>query len=283
LKIPFDDNFFCFDTYWALDIYQRDHNVLDDVARKKIETYGFKLFEIDCYEEVKFEKNYFNAYEILWKDPDGSGFPAWLKKFNSFDKKNSIKLVNVSDKKYKVIIKSAGKVFTKDIEAVIPLMYIFKYPVSKWETLYKEALVELKKDQEYFNTLAETYRTMAIKNLGIYNFDRLLSMNNTITLSSRFLVDQKKLSSGNVIFIFGNNSGYIDLNIAKDSIIYYNPEISYNVFSILPSQELAVCTEKRIQLKVDSIKTQNRATYVFELKNKGKIKDADELRSYLEL
>jgi hypothetical protein len=290
------DEYFALSYMAFLDIYlgndrdkiyqQRDSKVI----KAKLEAYKFKMYGLPAVGELKFGKGYYHPIEMLWKDTDGKKFPTWTKDFflewgknakNEWDYVNCF-FRSLGNNKYEVTYMKEKKVFKKTMEAIIPLKNLLRLPANEWEKRYDDAMAELAAEQAKIDVMAETFRAFSLNKLGTYNYDALMKMDNWFPIAPTFTLSEVPKTTNDVIIIFGDNSGYIQLKANElAEFMRINPESGHRILMLLPNNEIGVYPVSALkELDVETLRSQQKPQVAFNLES-YKVEDAVALREFL--
>ncbi len=294
-------NIFMGDKYLALsymgflDIYlnndwEKIYNLRTDAAvRKKLESYGVKIHDVSVYGEIRFGKSFYNPIELLWKDIDGKAFPQWLSKFSiqwgrdgdgSWVVEN-FRIKGLGENRYEFTFIDGRRVFSKQMEAVIPLKNLLKLPAEEWQRRYNEAMAELAKEQEKIDIMAESFRTFSVKRLGVFNFDALLKDEGWFNIEPVFTIGGIEITGKEVVIILGDNSGYLTYKPNQQTNLRINPESGHRIFLLLSSTELGWYAQNQLaEMNSDELRIQDRPRVEFTLE-KYTVTDAVALREFM--
>mgnify|MGYP003583410250 FL=1 len=292
----FGDEFFVLNYNKLLDIYLNDDwykiNKLknDKDLRKKLEEYNFKYYNINVWVEVKFNRAYYQPAEILWRDLDGKDVPKWANKLEIEWKKdangkwymtNEPKLIAGENNVHTLVISDKGKTFSKQMQAIIPLKNLLKQSASSLKENYDNAMIELAEEQKKVDAMAETFRAFNVNRLGIYNFDCLLKLDeNWFPVAPMFTLENHN-ETKQVILIFGDNSGYVKMTEKEFASMKINPKSEHRIIIPFADNQVELYPiDALLKLDVASLKSQQKPTVTFEMKNQ-KFNDAVEFRKFL--
>ncbi|HNS30760.1 MAG TPA: hypothetical protein PKL52_09555 [Tenuifilaceae bacterium] len=288
---------FVLDYMRFLDIYFNNNwraindNKESKAIRQKLEAYNARIYNINLSGDIKFLNGYYKPAELLWKHLDNKPFPKWAEKIVPKWEKENDKWVDKNCKfkplgynLYELTLKHDGKVFTKRMEAVLPLKNLLKLKPEQWQAQYDEAMEQVKEEQARINVMAETYRTFSINRLGIYNFDALMKMDNWQRVIPTFTNKDGEKIENRVIIIFGDNSGYLTLHESslENSFRIY-PESKHRIIMIYSGNEvLYYPVENYEQWDLETLRNTELPEVTFEMESK-KVETALELRDFLNL
>ena len=298
LKTPMlymGDEYFVMNYNRFLDIYLNDswekiYNLQNNKGiRKKLEAYNVKLNDVYVDGEMVFGRAYYHPGEMLWKDIDGKEFPKWLEKFETEWKKDSkgnwyianFKFSSLGNNLYEVRYQKGKQTFTKRMEAVIPLRNLLKLPAEEWKKRYDEAMVDLAQEQAKIDLMAETFRSFSVNQLGTFNFDVLLKLDEWFPVEPTFTIGETPAAPGDVVIILEDNRGYLRLTPDKISTMRINPQSKHRILMFLPNNEIGVFpVEKLNEIDMEQLSSQTKPPVTFALQ-KHKVTDAVELREFL--
>ncbi len=268
-------------------IYQARKN---NSLRKKLEEYNFKIYDVSIEGELTFLRSYYQPAEMLWKDIDGINFPKWITGFEYNwvkDKsgqwyRDNYNFSSIGNNIYQVTFKSGKKIFTKKMEAIMPLKNILKLPASQWQQRYDEAMENLKAEQEKIDLMAETYRSFSFNRLGTYNFDCLLKgLEEWTKINASFTLNNAPTPDSKVFLVLGDNSGYITINPKDYKTMRINPISGHRIIMILPDQQVGIFPVEKVKaINIDSLKALTDPSFTFRIEGK-KVSDAIAFREML--
>ncbi len=296
-KLYMGDEYFVFSYYGFLDIFfnnDRDkiyNHSEDKNVRKKLEAYNVRMLDYKLAGDVRFQRAYYHPAELLWKDKDGKAFPGWLKDFYpdwSYNSKNrQYYITNLSFKYLEnneisiTFTHSDKRSFTKVVEPVIPLKNLLKLSPEKWKEDYDKAMEELIAEQAKVDAMAETYRAFSLNQLGTFNFDALLRMDNWFRVIPKIIVDNTIKNTNDVVLIFGDNSGYMKFTPEELKDLRINPESGHRILLMLSDNEIGFFpADKFKELDIDELRNTNDPEIDFTFE-KYKVTDAVSLREFL--
>jgi hypothetical protein len=257
--------------------------------KRKLEDYKVKMYNAVAYGEVLFGKSYYHPQEILWKDLDGKAIPKWTSDFRiNWDKDSNGKWVitnhtirRISGNVYEIMYSRKDEVFKKRMEAVIPLKNLLKLPAAEWQKRYDEAMVQLAEEQQRIDLMAETFRAFSINRLGVYNFDALMKMDEWFEILPTFTVSSTQTLYGDVVIVFGDNSGYIRLKPEQYNSMRINPESGHRIIMLMPGNELGLYPSDLFKgVNIEELRLQTKPPFTFAFESK-KVNSAVELRNLL--
>lgn len=296
---PLGDDLFVLNYDQLLDLYFKDdwgaiwnYQNKTKAIPEGLRAYGLKCFtQMFLNNEFRLNKGYYMGNELVWRDLDGTGFPDWLQDFRvewtsswSTDTQGKFETANLKvrpgdSNRYEITFLWKGKTFTKRMEAVLPLKNLFKKPAGDWQATYQEALQELEEEQKRIDMMAVTFRTFEVRNLGIYNCDRLLEQNGWYEVDPVFTFEKDAGEFKDVIIVLGDNSAVLKLPAEKTLKI--NPASGHRIFIPLPNNEAEVLTDASLAA-LPPQKPAGAGIPEVQLKMKRvKFKDQTEFRAFL--
>jgi hypothetical protein len=248
-----------------------------DAMRQRLESYNVDIYNMEIGERIRFLNLYYDVSEILWRNVDGNPFPMWIRDFKSIVRWNSeisrwenlnTRFRDLGNNIYNIRLEHKGRVFTKDIEAILPLRNLLRQPAATWEENYETAMEQVREEQMNINLMAETFRSFSINRLGVYNFDKLLNMDGWFQVYASYLLEGDKVDflNNSVYMVLGDNSGYMTINTAVEESIPVNPANQHVLFSFLPDGRIVLFTpEKFMELDADSLQAMSRPEVILNL------------------
>ena len=278
-----------------LDIYFNNNwkaigeNIKSKAIRQKLEEYNATIYNFDLWGDIKFLNGYYQPAELLWKNLDGKAFPKWTEKLEpNWEKVNDKWVITncvfkpLGNNQYELMLKHEGKVFIKRMEAVLPLKNLLKLKPNQWQTQYDEAMEQVKEEQARVDVMAETFRVFSINQLGIFNFDGLMKMKDWFRVAPTFTIADSEPPQGDVLIIFGDNSGYAKLKQYElKDVFRVNPETKHRILMVNSSRELFYYPVKNYsKWDTETLRATQQPEITFEMERKT-VESVDEFRAYL--
>ncbi|MBS4012140.1 MAG: hypothetical protein KGZ97_00060 [Bacteroidetes bacterium] len=173
------------------------------------------------------------------------------------------------------------RTFTKKVEPVIPLKNLLRLSPEKWKEDYDKAMEELKVEQTRINAMAETFRAFSLNQLGTFNFDALMKMDDWFHVKPKFVVENIIKNNNEIVIIFGDNSGYIRVKQDQINDFRINPESGHRILLMLKDNEIGIFPiESFKDMDIENLRnsTSPDVSFTFE---KHVVSDAVSLREKL--
>jgi len=134
---------------------------------------------------ITYKGNIYPAGMMIWKNLSGHNFPRWTKRhYCDVDNiKGNVYLLTVSDRKTK-------KTTSLKAQCIMPLKYLFRFTPEQWKNDYKESMRKIDEEERRLQAEAEVNRAIEISGFGIYNFDKLMKMDNAFKIAAAFELDE---------------------------------------------------------------------------------------------
>ena len=284
LKIPLGKEYFTFNYMAALDVYYNDNEKLieqnrnNPATRTKISEYGLTHTNIYNYQRIDYEGKKFLASMLVWKNLSGKTFPTWSAKSESF-------LTPLGGNLYEVKIDDkVGNIFTAKIEAFMPIKSLFAFSAQEWKTNYEKTMRKIKEDEARIAKLADVYRTMEINKFGIYNYDRYLNDENSLTLNASFKFDRDPgiLQNLEICYVSGSNRSLVQFPYEKWSSFIILPDKNAKLFALINENYIAVFdSEKYRKIDFTKLKEMNAPSMIFEMVSIKKLESEADLMNIL--
>lgn len=273
---------FLIDVVYQNEAYTR--KIENSRLTEKLKDYELAIYDVLLYGDVQFGKGYYHPSELVWRDVDGGGFPEWLNSFSISWVQTSkgwvpgnLSIKPVEGNTYDVTMNWAGKKFKKRMEAVVPLKNLLRQPASDLKASYEKALADLAEEQKKVDLMAELFRTLEVRRLGIYNCDRLLDERGWFSVEATFNLEQPA-EYENVIMLLGDNSGSLTLPAGQN--IRINPALPNRFVIPVGNNEAEILTPESMTT-LAALKKGESVGKV-ELKTKRvRFADAAEFRAFL--
>lgn len=192
-----------------------------------------------------------------------------LKKWNniqidrmpSADSEFSLKLLDVNNKTFATVVKPVLR--GKMLEAAEKLF------AAKFEA-YQKKLEFKKAEKERLAKQADMFRTFEVQNMGIYNYDRQLKLEDRIDLLVDFDFGGQGDSDINKIEIFlitGNGKAVVHYPKYNWNLFAFSPSSDNKLIAVLPHDKIAVFSQKDFNaLDLKQFKKGGRSNFTFKMK-----------------
>ncbi len=286
LKFPLDRRYFAVNYKAILDVYYKENltNVNHGQAQKKMKAYGLGWNDIKLYQSIDYKGQKELAALMVWRNVSKKGFPKWTEGLNG-------QIEEIKDNYYNLKIVSAkdtSKVFTIQIEAVMPLKALFAYGPSYWKNNYNAAMAKVDEAYEQMNQMAEVYRSFSTNNFGIYNWDKLMKEEDKLILSADFQYGSEPDTLFNdleIVYVTGDNKGLIKYPKSRWQEMALIADPGARMFSILPGKKIALFpADKFAEIEFDELREMEQPSYLFEMEIEEKpMESIDDLRVALNI
>ncbi len=136
--------------------------------------------------------------------------------------------------------------------------------------LYQQKLAFKKAEKERLEKQANLLRTFSVQNMGIYNYDRQLKLEDRIELFADFDFDNAAVKDINMVEVFlitGNESAVVHYPKYDWELFAFSPKSDNKMIAILPNDKIAVFTQKDFnKLNVLEFKKNARTAFKFKMK-----------------
>ena len=287
-----------FDYAQLLDIYFKDdwnsiwqHRTSNNPPPKALLEYGFTRYDdISIWQEVKFNNGSYLVNELVWRDLDRTGFPKWMNGYaTEWDNREengkyvyvprNITVKPIGKNMHEFNFTWKGKRFTKRMEAIVPLRNLLKEPASKWSDMYQRAMDDMEKEQERLALMADTFREFEVRNLGIYNCDRLLQNPDWYEIDPVIVMEKPGEDFEHIVLLMGDNSAMV--KIPAEQTMRINPASGHRIFIPLSNNEAEILTPEALA-GLPKTKPAGETAPAMELKMKRiRFRDQAEFRAFL--
>jgi hypothetical protein len=252
-KIPLAPGHFAFNYLSVLDVYLKDDEKLilkskkDQGIELKIKKYGVEWQNFYNYESITFNGNVYLASLMIWKKITDKEFPTWG---NQAETKLTLKENNI----YELEFSMKGKPKYKyDIEAIMPLKSLLKFPPEDWKKEYDKAFAEaMQAESEKLRNMADVYRTFEFNQMGIYNYDKLMkdSLNVQINAEVKFDREVKNINDIVICYVGGDGKSLIKFPYELWTNMTLVPDNNARMFALLPDNYIAMLDSDKYR-KID--------------------------------
>jgi len=267
VRFPLNSKYMAFNYQAILDIYfNNDWKKMkeDQGVPSQMKKYGLGWNEAQVHQKIKWENEEIPGSLMVWKNLSKKAFPDWSK-----DTYGKLEKITGNQYQYHMANKDSSAFFSTRLLAVMPLKTLFAFPPEKWKNDYEATMAKVYKEQERLKTMAEVYRTFEVQEMGIYNWDRLVKMEESVLLSADFSVStEDPLAELTMIYISGDNRMVVkfpkekwpDLNLLEDK--------KGRIFCLLSAQKIALYPASEYQkIDFDALRKAENPKHHFEMKN----------------
>ncbi|MBU0764668.1 MAG: hypothetical protein KJ607_07530, partial [Bacteroidetes bacterium] len=254
IKNALDPEQFVFNYNSILDVYFNDDwekinkNRHSTKIKNKATGYGLDWSDIFTWESIAWKGNRHRAALMVWKKDGDTRFPSWAKEASLNDDKI---LTHLGGSKYRLTLKNSktGKIYSAEIEAVMPLKALFAFSPEYWKTNYDQAMSQVEEEEARLRLQADVFRTFEIEKFGIYNYDKLQKEENSIRVLANFIfrdIRNEKLTGIDMVFcIPGDNKTVIKYPKEDWGRIVLIPDQSMRFLAVLPGNRIAVYSAEK--------------------------------------
>jgi hypothetical protein len=292
MAFPLDDKYFAFNYSAILDVMFNDNydlirkNRNNPAIMQKAKKYGLMWLGTHCHADVNFKGVFQPAALMVWKRLNGDQFPAWMKD-DSYD---FCSLTPLGGNIYALSVEDndGKRVYKATIECVMPLSSLFKYSPEYWEKNYKDAMAKLDQEMAQLKLEADVYRSFSIRQLGIYNYDKLMDEEENVKIIANFTSDEglKKSepnNSPNVVYYVADEKTIIHLPKENWGKLNLVPGNKGRFAAILPNKTLSIySSEKYAEIDFEGLRKRDNPKVDFVLTSTDqKISSPDDVRKLL--
>lgn len=306
LKKLYDRSLFAFNYMAIMDVYYNDDwkilgkNSVRDSAfaaiKNKLTQYDLGYYNcfVDNNQVIEFDGYEAPAALWVWRHLGKNTLPEWAKNAESaygyldkISKKNYV--LNIENNK------DTALKFSTEIEAVMPLKTLFAFAPSDWKNRRSVVNAQIKADQIRVKQMADVYRTFTVNQFGLYNWDKLMKENGSVTVEAQFDFNgnsnnnsnapiNDKLTTLDVIYISGDNRSVITFPKLSWDKMALMPDNKARLFTVLPDNNVAIFTPQQYaKLDFSLWKTQKQTPqYLFKMTTKT-AKTAADLKQLLQI
>lgn len=263
---PLNRQYLALNYMGILDVYYNNDlsNTKPAEVDPKLEAYGLGYADVYNYDQIQFEGKDEIASLMVWKNIDKVAFPEWVNK-----ELGTVRLIKGHLYELGVANSDSTKLFKVRLEAIMPMKALFAFSPEDWNKRYAATMQKVRDEQERYRQMASVYRTFEVSRLGIYNWDKLMKEEGNIRLDANFLFKSNvndKLSEIQVVYLTGDNSGYITFNQENWKTIPLVPDPKGRLLSVLPGDKIAYYTADRYaRLPFDKLRKDAKPTYEFKM------------------
>ncbi len=285
MPFPLNRKYIGFSFDALLDVYLGDKiPSADDKTdtKNRMAAYGIGWTDVENRQFVDWKGKKMPAALMVWKMIKRKPFPSWTEGYRAV-------LTELKGRRYQldIVSKDSSQAFQTELALVMPLKDLFAFSPKDWKRNYKATMLKIKEEEERLKLMAAVYREFEIDRLGIYNWDKLLKMEESIQLEANFRFPiqlNEKLTEPEVVYITENNRSVIKFPKAVWSAVNLLPNDRGRFFCLLPDQQLVVFSKEQYQqLDFEKIRRMEQPGHVFGMQDGGIIKSPAELKERLGL
>ena len=286
LKFPLDQQYFAVNYKAILDVYYNDNlmNVNHNQAQKKMKAYGLGWNDIFLYQTIEYKGQKELAALMVWKNISQKGFPKWTSGMTG-------ELEHIKNNNYNLKVtsnKDSSKVFTTQVEVVMPLKALFAFGPGYWKNDYNAAMAKVDAAYKQMNQMAEVYRTFSANHFGIYNWDKMMKEEDKLILSADFeygAEPELELADLEIVYVTGDNKGLIKFprSVWHEMALIADP--GARMFAILPGKKIALYpADKFAEIEFDELRAMEKPAFLFDMEIEEKpMESIEDLRIALNI
>lgn len=216
------------------------------------------------------------------KAPDNN---PWIKKPNLWLKKELkptkakgiYELTLVGDSLYRIPVRKAiGK---EDLAAA-------QAAYEKEMVAYQEKMRALKNRKQIAAQQAAFFRTMSLNSFGIYNYDLLLKQREAVPILADFNFGDLPPSVKEMVVVYlvtGERRSVVSFPSGDWKRFRFDPDADNLMVAVLPSQEVALFTQKDFREQSEDIKAARGSSFVFDMAvEEGEIHTSEDLQAAID-
>lgn len=292
MPFPLTKEYFCFDYMGILDVvFEKDlsqayANQDNPAEGEKAKKYGLSWLKVPGHYYITFEGVKQPSSLLVWKRLSAAEFPAWFAKEQKYD---SWQLEQKSGNVYTLTANSTdGKTFSAQIQAVMPIKALFKFPPDYWEKNYEAGMEKMREEQKRLRLQADAFRSFEISGFGIYNYDKLMNEEDRVVVKAEFKAEQQNNELYEMDFVFylpEDNKTVVKLPRRDWDKVALLPNNAARFLTILPNGGIGLYSAKQYQqIDFDALRQQPTPNYTFDLvKTIDKLESADQLKTVLDI
>ena len=134
---------------------------------------------------------------------------------------------------------------------------------------YKETMLSRAEAQAYLKKQTEFVRSMRIRGMGIYNYDRLLKEEDRIPLLADFEFEEDIRDARDLVQIFlitGDSRMLVKLPPEQWSRFSFSPSMDNRLMAILPGNKVAVFTQADFDRSMQDLRAHYKKAYTFKMR-----------------
>jgi len=267
---PFDKSYFALNYDAVLDIYFKENyqqiykNRKSKRPKRKAEKYGLSWSGITCWQPLTYNRNKYEAYQMVWQMVGGKKLPYWAKKCYA-DRLNYL-----GNNIYYMRLTATGKKTSVKVKAVMPLKHLFAYPPEKWQKEYDEIMEKIKREEERLALQFAVYRTFDVTTPGLHNWDKIYKRPDKIMVNGSFKFDKEineDLADLNIYYFVENNKSFVKIPYSSTDSLVLVPDSTAKFVAVLSNNEAAVFSSSDYA-KIDFNQFKSNPAYTFNMKTK---------------
>ena len=292
LKSPKNDLFVSnFNTILDVDVNGMNHfydEAYHKKLKRKIAPYGIDHYNFRTHDYVEHQGSYYSADMMVWKNL-GRKIPSWA---NSSNVEAEVQLIK--DQQYQLKLKNSSRSFETKVKLVCHSRYIFEYTADKWNRSFNKIQAEIAEKEKQFQIrmeelrsmeeqLASTIRSYNINGFGIYNYDKLLNLDQSIPVLANFNVEGNQIPQ-KVYFLPQDNKTLVVYPRDKWNKVVLMPGNRGRFLAFYEGQKMAILDAKAYTaINFDSLNRVVDPAMEFRLKESISMDNQEDLRAVLDL
>lgn len=285
LGFPLNDSkYFALNYNMILDILfnQKIDSVNHEEVKAKMMGYGLGWLKVYPHSWIKYQGREMPASMVVWKKNKQVDFPGWV------DSKPAT-VSHLSGNQYllKIFTYNTKDTLFVEMEAVMLLNELFRFPSSYWKGNYATAMKKVTEMRESASMMADLYRSAAIDQFGIYNYDRLLKEEGRVEVLAEFdfegLDADEEGQIEEVVFVPSKGKALVKLDKHNWSRMPLVPDAGGRLFALLPGKRLAIYdVPKYSAIDFESLRKMENPEIKFNMENKpGMISSQNDLKKLI--
>jgi hypothetical protein len=264
-------------------VWDKNGNELSSVIFKNADLiYGWQFNKQICtWDRVFSTFNLFDLEGQLALNPGRVDFPRMLDssyfvKFWTGKKCEIIPIV----KKEKNVRQLTLRTDKEEFQTYIYMDEKTSQIVNKYYTFRAKKIAEEKEREEEEE---KTIRTFKVANFGIYNWDKLIALENRIYFAADFQFETPTEYNNITIFLITNLNGNAVIKYYRDAwqTFSIDPSVANKIIAILPGNKIATFSSEDLK-KIDWANVKKNGNYIFKMKSVDKkIESISALEAYL--
>ncbi len=167
IQFPLNEQYFALNYTGILDVlYNGDYtNIHHQRTQDRMEAYGLRWTKVEVDSTLDYSGQKQEASSMVWKNISRKRFPEWTD-----GKQGTLKWLKSN--RYRLQVEEHDKVFSTQVEAVMPLENLFSSGPGYWKKNYEKKLAGLDRVDQLLESMPHSYRTFGIYELGIYQWQK---------------------------------------------------------------------------------------------------------------
>jgi hypothetical protein len=265
---------------------------IEEMIKARLSSYNADFASYPIYEQIAYNGQSYHAGMVLWEP--STELPDWFYSYGNTRYGAFPVFVSKGKNKYRIYLKEwrykdgdYKKVTLLAFDATIrmPLRELYSATPAQYSEKYEELMASIEESKARYEAQNMFLRTFAIDEMGIYNYDKLIS-GDRLMASVNLIIDGQEFewTDGTKLLAIPRESNSVITydQYSKDKFVVFEGQ-DMVVFMVTQDQKVAILANDFFQ-KMDFDRLQQKEEIVLNMNLKTldkKMEDAEDVREFL--